>query len=93
MTFRNDPNRLPPDDPLLQRDVQGRSAPDNTMEWGAPLAMTAVVLFIAGLLFFNSAGDRTTMASNNTPAVTAPEAQSTPSPDIGKTSPPPAKTQ
>ena len=92
MTFQDDPNRLRPADPLLQRDAQGRKVADNTMGWGIPLAIAAFVL-IAGLFFFNSAGDRTTTASNNTPAVTAPNAQSTPSPNVGKTSPPPAKTQ
>ena len=90
MTFQDDPSRLPPDAPLLQRGVPGRRVPDDTSGWAAPLAMTAVVLVIAGLLFFNSAGDRMTTASNT--AATAP-AQSTPSPNIGKTSPPPAKTQ
>jgi hypothetical protein len=61
------------------------------MGWGMPLGIAAVAL-IAGLFFFWPSGERTTTASNSTPTTTqstsAPDAQSTPSPEIGRTAPP-----
>jgi hypothetical protein len=64
---RNDINRPLGSDPYLdQRPLSG----DGGYGWGIPLGIGAVVL-IAGLLFFGSSGtDRTTTASNNTPAAT-----------------------
>ena len=53
--------------------------------WGA--AIVAAILIIGGILLFASGDNRTTTASNNT---SAPNAQSTPSPTVGKTAPPPA---
>ena len=95
MTFQDDPNRpIPPhpaDDPYVRRPVEREG-----MGWGIPLGIAAVAL-IAGLFFFSPGGERTTTASNNTPTTTqstsAPDAQSTPSAEIGRTAPPPAKTQ
>ena len=54
MTYENDPNQL---------DNRSRVPMRAGMGWGIPLAIAAVVL-IAGLLFFNPSGDRTTTASN-----------------------------
>lgn len=77
MTYQNDPNRL--DD---------RTRTGDGMGWGIPVAIAAVVI-IAGLLFFNSSGDRTTTASNNAPSVT----QTTPSgPERTAPAPAPAPT-
>jgi hypothetical protein len=86
-----------------------RPMPDSGISWGLPLGLVAVVI-IVGAIFYNVASERTTTASNNTPAATqsaptrpsaapgavakkdtsAPDAQSTPSPNVG-TARPPAK--
>jgi hypothetical protein len=96
MTFQDDPNRPRPPytEPVVTRDPA--RVPTAGMGWGIPLAIAAFVV-VAGLLFMSSGSDRTTTASNNNPTTTqgtsAPNAQQTPSPDIGKAAPPPAKTQ
>jgi hypothetical protein len=62
------------------------------MGWGIPLGIAAAIVLIAGLFFFTSNSDRTTTASNKTPAATT---QTNPS-GQDRTSPaptPPAKTQ
>jgi hypothetical protein len=96
MTFQDDPNRPRPPytEPVVTRDPA--RVPTAGMGWGIPLGIAAFVL-VAGLLFMSSGSDRTTTASNTAPAPTqstsAPNAQQTPSPEIGRTAPPPAKTQ
>ena len=80
MTYQNDPNGDPVS-PRTVRDGEG-------MGWGIPMLIAAVVL-IGGLFLFNSLSDRTT----TTASTSAPNAQSTPSATVGKTNPPPAKTQ
>jgi hypothetical protein len=93
--MQDDPNRPisphPADDPYVRRPVEREG-----MGWGIPLGFAAVIVLIAGLFFFSSGGERTTTASNTpttTQSTSAPDAQSTPSAEIGRTAPPPAKTQ
>lgn len=67
MDDRNDINRPLGSNPYAD---QRPLSDDGGYGWGIPLGIGAVVL-IAGLLFFGSSGtDRTTTASNNTPAAT-----------------------
>lgn len=88
---RDDLNRPLRDDLNRPLDVNDSYAPREASAnrtgfgWGA--ALLAAVLIIGGILLFSSGSDRTTTASNNP---TAPNAQSTPSPTVGKTTPPPA---
>jgi hypothetical protein len=89
MTMDQDPNRPIGTDPYVRRNPV---RDDGGWGWGVPLAIAAFVL-VAGLLFFNMSDSPVTTASNTSPApatTSAPNAQSTPSPDIGKTAPPPA---
>jgi hypothetical protein len=87
MTMDQDPNRGTGPDPYVRPNaVRGDGG------WGVPLAVGAFIL-VAGLLFFNMSDNRMTTASNTSPPTTttsAPDAQSTPSPNIGKTAQPPA---
>jgi hypothetical protein len=71
------------DDPYDPRETR---ASRTGFGWGA--AILAAVLIVGAILLFASGENRTTTASNNNPS--APNAQSTPSPTVGKTAPPPA---
>jgi hypothetical protein len=90
MTYENDPDRLGTEPTRVgnNRYTRIRSEDSNTMRWGIPLVIAAVVL-IGGLLFFNSSGDRATTASNEAPATR----QTNPSAPAPSPAMPPAKTQ
>jgi hypothetical protein len=87
MDDRNDINRPLGSNPYA--DQRPLSDNDGYSSWGIPLGIGAIVL-IAGLLFFGSSGtDRTTTASNNTPATqTNPSSPARPAPPAA---PAPAK--
>lgn len=70
------------DDPYDPRETRTSR---NGFGWGA--AILAAILIVGGILLFASGDNRTTTASNST---SAPNAQSTPSPAVGKAAPPPA---
>jgi hypothetical protein len=86
---RDDLNR-----PLdVNRPLDARNDPYDPREtrasrtgFGLGAAIVAAILIIGGILLFTG-DNRTTTASNNS---SAPNAQSTPSPTVGKTAPPPA---
>jgi hypothetical protein len=81
-----DPNR-PAHDPYVRRPP----ASDRRMGWGIPLGLAALAI-IFGLVFLLPSNDRTTTASNSTPATqTNPSGPERTSPTPTPT--PPAKTQ
>jgi hypothetical protein len=62
-------------------------ASNDSLAWGLGAAVVAAVLVIGGIMLYNS--DRGTQ----TASTQTPNAQSTPSPNVGKTAPPPARSQ
>ena len=69
------------DDPYDPRETRTSR---NGFGWGA--AILAAILIVGGIMLFASGDNRTTTASNTS----APNAQSTPAPTVGKAAPPPA---
>lgn len=73
MTY-HDEQRRKLDEAPMQRPM-----PDSGMSWGLPLGIGATIL-VVGLILINSMSDRTTTASNNTPAATRSSPAPTPAP-------------
>ena len=85
----NDPNRP------LGTDYYGNRArlrDDDSVGWGLPAAVAAVVLIIGGMFLFASSGDRTKTAANNNEApITRNAPVQTPAP-LPPTTPPVTNT-
>lgn len=83
----NDPNRPLGADPYFEAN-RPRMRDDDSVGWGLPAAVAAVVLIIGGMFLFASSGDRTrTAASNNEAPITRNAPVQTPAP-VPPTTPP-----
>lgn len=75
----NDPNRPLGADPYYADRPRVRD--DDSVGWGLPAAVAAVVLIIGGMFLFASSGDRkTTTAANNEAPITRNAPVQTPAP-------------
>jgi hypothetical protein len=80
----NDPNRPLGADPYYSRP---HMRDDDSVGWGLPAAVAAVVLIIGGMFLFASSGDRTRTAANNEAPITRNVPVQTPAP-VPPTTPP-----
>lgn len=81
----NDPNRPLGADPFYDHRPSVRD--DDSVGWGLPAAVAAVVLIIGGMFLFASSGDRTKTAANSEAPITRNAPVQTPAP-MPPTTPP-----